>query len=46
MLALDKKQEILIDHVGVDGEHAVRVAGIDLRRPMLRSLAESSAALL
>ena len=38
MLALDKNQEILIDHVGVAGEHAVRVAGIDLRRPMLEEL--------
>jgi hypothetical protein len=37
-IALDKGKQIRVDHIGVSGEHAVRVAGIDRSVAFLTSL--------
>ena len=37
-LAADEGQKVRVDHVGVDREHAMRVARVDLQRPALEKL--------
>jgi len=36
--AADELQYVLVDHVGMGREHAVRKAGVDLQRPVLEKL--------
>jgi hypothetical protein len=38
VLALGKRKEVRIDHVGMDGQHSVRIAWIDLQCAVLQQL--------
>ena len=37
-LALNERKEIRVDHIGMDGQHPVRIARIDLERAVLQQL--------